>query len=49
MKQQKLVLKTEQFLNHGNSRINRIKQQKLALPKSPTLDSYNGRQLILQT
>ena len=28
---------------------NFIKQQKFALPILPTLDSYNGRQLILQT
>ena len=40
-----LVLKPLQFLNHCRSRINRIKQQILAVPKSPTLDSYNGRQL----
>ena len=45
----KLMLKTLQFLNHCRSRINRIKQQKLALPKSPTLDSYNGHQLIQLT
>ena len=38
-----------QFLKHCSSRIICIKQQKLALPISPTLDSYNGRQMILQT
>ena len=38
-----LVLKTLQFLNYCRSRINRIKQQKLALPISLTLDSYNGQ------
>ena len=38
------VSKTSQFLNYCRSRINRIKQQKLALPISP---AYNGRQLIL--
>ena len=43
-----LVLKL-QFLNHCMSRINRLKQQKLKLPISPTLDSYNGRNLLLQT
>ena len=42
----RIVLKTLQFLNYCRSRINRIKQQKLALPLFPTLDSYNGRQLI---
>ena len=47
--QYKLVLKPLQFLNHCMSRINRIKEQKLALPVSRTLDSYNGRQVILQT
>ena len=31
------------------SRINRIKQQKLALPISHMVDSFNGRKLILQT
>ena len=45
----KLVLKISQFLNCCRSRINRTKQQKLALPISPTLDSYNGHQLIQQT
>ena len=44
-----LVLKLLQFLNHCRSRISRIKQQTLAPPKSPTLDSYNGRQLIQLT
>ena len=29
--------------------MNRIKHSKLALPISPTMDSYNGCQLILQT
>ena len=29
--------------------MDRVKQQKLALTMSSTLDSYNGRQLILQT
>ena len=42
-------VKTSQFLNYCRSRINRIKQQKLALPMSPTLDSCNCRQLIQQT
>ena len=45
----KLVLQTSQFLNYCRSRINRIKQQKLTLLKSPTLDSYNERQLIQLT
>ena len=43
------MLTTFQFLNHCRSHINRIIQQKLALPISPTLDSYNGSQLIVQT
>ena len=48
IKQQKLVLETLQFFNYCRSRVNRIKQQKLALPISCTLDSFNGRQLMLQ-
>ena len=36
-----IVLKTVQFLNHCRNRINPIKQQKLALPIYPSLESYN--------
>ena len=49
IKLQKFVLKILQFPNHCRSRINRIRQRKLALSTSLTLDSDNGRQLILQT
>ena len=52
IKQQKFkinVKKTLQFINPCGCRINRIKQQKLALPISPTLGSYSGCQLILQS
>ena len=45
----KISVKIVLFLSHCRSRISRTKQQKLALPISPTLNSYNGRQLILKT
>ena len=45
----KINVKILQFLNQWGTRVNRIKQQNLALPISSTLDSYDGRQLILQT
>ena len=35
-----------QFINTCRNRINRIQQQKLALPILPTLCSYNGCQLL---
>ena len=38
------MLKSLQFLNSCVSRINGIKQQKLTLPISPAMDSYNGCQ-----
>ena len=45
----RLALKTLHFLSYCRSFLSRMKQQKLALQIPPTLDSYNGRQLILQT
>ena len=47
IKQPKLMLKTVQFLNHCRIRINCVKQQKLAQPISPAVDSNNEPQLIL--
>ena len=46
---QTLIFKTLQFHNPCRSCINSIKQQKLALPISPTQDSCNGRQLLAKT
>ena len=45
----KINAKIMQFLNLCRSRITRIKQQKLDLPISHSMDTENGRQLILQT
>ena len=44
-----LMLKELQLIIRCVNRTDRVKEQKLALPISPTVGSYNGRQLILQT
>ena len=49
VKQQKLLLNTLQFLNPSRSHSSRIKEQRSALSTAQHLDSYNRRQLILQT